>query len=249
VATARNRGLAALDPRSTFVALLDSDDLWVPDTLARLRAALDLHSASPAAHGFACCIDETGQLPPGDDLAEWMRSRQELRGNGLTTLGVDEPTTFGALVLDNWVVTPGTMLIRRSALERVGRFDPSTAPADDWDFVVRVSRLGPLAFVDHQVLWWRRHGSSLSETSPNWRRAHFRVRDKMLVDPSSSPADVAAARAAYRRINRSSWREVLTAVTSRQPRQFLHGGARALYGDAHYARSVARASVARLRRR
>ena len=44
-------------------------------------------------------------------------------------------------------------------------------PADDWDFAIRLSRYGDVAFIDCPLLQWRRHGTSLTNSSPRWRRA------------------------------------------------------------------------------
>ena len=67
VATARNRGFALTDAGKEFVAFLDSDDVWFPDTLRVLVAALDRHPRHVAAHGLPVCIDSEGRRVLGDD--------------------------------------------------------------------------------------------------------------------------------------------------------------------------------------
>jgi glycosyltransferase involved in cell wall biosynthesis len=238
VAVARNRGLAAADPQSEFVAMLDSDDMWTPDALAVLIAALDDHPHSVAAHGWARCADDLGRPMASNDLEQWMRGRTELRDGSVVSLRVDEPTTFAALVLENWVVTPGTTLIRHEALGRAGPLDPRTAPADDWQLMLRLSRLGEFAFVDRQVLWWRRHELALSETSTRWRRAHFRVRDKLLIDTANAAGDADLARAAYRRLIRGSWNEAWSAARAGELSKAARRAAKAIDGQARYTRGV-----------
>jgi hypothetical protein len=153
----------------------------------------------------ARCIDDDGELVADDKLTHWMRHRRERRDGSFITLGVDECTTFAALALENWVVTPGTQLIRREVLDRVGLFDEATAPGDDWDMAIRVSRSGPVGFIDRPLLNWRRHPLTITNTSPHWRRAYFRVRTKMLVDPLNTPEQTGAARDAYVDVCRSAW--------------------------------------------
>jgi hypothetical protein len=116
----------------------------------------------------------------------------------LTALGLDEPTPFGAFVHHNWVVTLGTALLRRSAVTNIGGFDPDTVPADDADFVIRLSRLGDFGFVDRSIVQWRRHPEAQSARSTNWRGAALRVRAKTLTDPSNTPDQLRSMRMAYK---------------------------------------------------
>ena len=115
-----------------------------------------------------------------------------------------EPTTFGALIFHNWIVTPGTTLIRRDVLRLVGEFDTTTDPCDDADLTIRTSRHGGIGFVDRTLLRWRRHPDTLSQTSPRWRKAALRVRAKALVDLSNTPAQLGVARMGYLTPRRSS---------------------------------------------
>jgi glycosyltransferase involved in cell wall biosynthesis len=175
-ATARNRGLRRTDPRSEFVIFLDHDDTWEPHTLKTLVEALDANPDAVAAYGLARAIDGDGRRFEHDDLAESMRQRQELLNSRYVNLPVVAPTSFATMLVKNWVVTPGTCLVRRVALDAVGDLDPTTSPADDWDLNLRLARLGDLALVDRVVLNWRRHPSALSHTSRRLRWAYFMVR-------------------------------------------------------------------------
>ena len=213
-AVARNNGLAATDPRTEFVVLLDSDDVWRPDALASLIAPLEDHPELAASHALARCIDPDDNFYPHDDLEEHMRERAGYHDGRLAPVPLDVPTTFEDLVNENWIVTSGLLLIRRSVVAAVGRYDPATDPADDWDYALRVSRHGGLAFVDRVVLLWRRHDDNLTSTSPRWRRGHFAVRAKTLSDPTNTPEQTAAARLAYvipsGALLRQGWSELRT---------------------------------------
>ena len=96
-----------------------------------------------------------------------MGEREAIRDGRLVPLSIDEPTTFAALTYQNWVVTPGTQLIRREVIERVGGFDAATTPADDWDMALRVSRAGDIGCVRRPLLLWRRHDEAQSYHSPD----------------------------------------------------------------------------------
>lgn len=228
VAVARNRGLAATDSSSEFVIFLDSDDMWRPDALDVLVAALDANPEAGSAHGLAEAVDADGRSIDHDDLADSMRRRTAYDAGRLVAVPLEAGTPFTALVHHNWVVTPGTQLIRRAALDSVGGFDPTCDPADDWDMALRLSRIADLAFVDRPILQWRRHDSTLSETSDRWRRSVARVRRKMLIDPTNSPARAAAARWACRSAAREDWRSAGRAVAARTARPAVRGALKAI---------------------
>ena len=192
VAVARNRGFAETNPRSEFVIFLDNDDVWLPDMLDSLVAVLDAHPEYAGAHTLVRCIDEFGDLVPSDDLEQRLRDRKGFHDGRLTSVEPSAPTTFADLVFENWVVSPGALLVRRPIFDRTGGFDASTVPADDWDMVVRLSRLGDFGRVDTALLLWRRHAGAQSYHSPSWRSAVLRARDKTLMDRSNTPEQLRA---------------------------------------------------------
>jgi glycosyltransferase involved in cell wall biosynthesis len=209
VAAARNRGLAASDPRTEYVIFLDSDDVWEDDALQTLVSALEAHPEWSSVHALARCVDSEGSPMPDDDLTSRLRNRIQLRDGRVVSVAPEEPTTFGAMTCDNWVLTPGTHLIRRDVIARVGTFDEDTDPADDWDMAIRISRYGDMGFIDRPLLRWRRHANTLTNTSPRWRRAHFRVRTKTMIDPTNTAEQRRVARQAFAGTYRATARDAL----------------------------------------
>ena len=207
-AVARNEGLRRTNPQSEFVIFLDSDDTWVPEALAELVSALEENPHCVVAHGLARATDMDGHQLEGDDLADNMRRRRELHGDELVVLPASANTTFGALLVENCVVTPGTSLIRRSTLELVGDLDPTTSPGDDWDLNVRLARAGDFAFLDRTVLNWRRHPDALSNTNGRMRRVYVVVRRRSIQSSENTPDQRAAAFAMLRRDCRLSRRAI-----------------------------------------
>ena len=235
VAAARNRGFAATDSRSEFVVFLDSDDVWEPDTLESLLSVLETHPDNVSVYGLARCIDDHGNAIPGDDLEATMRARLQFDHGVLEPVPPGRPTTFAGLAYHNWVITPGIHLIRREVLDRAGTFDPSTDPADDWDLVLRLSRHGDIGYLEQIVMHWRRHGNTLTMTSPRWRRAYFKVRRKMLLDPSNTADQLRLARMGFRSVASGDLGVLLQAVRDREYRTALHRGGRVLDDWARYA--------------
>jgi glycosyltransferase involved in cell wall biosynthesis len=249
VASARNRGFAATDRRTEFVIFLDSDDRWEPDTLAGLVGALDAHPDRVSAYGLARCMDGEGRPIPGDDLEATMRERLEFRDGRLEPLAADRPLTFASLAYHNWVITPGIHLVRRAVAERVGEFDPTVDPGDDWDMAIRISRFGDIHFLEQVVLHWRRHGDTLTMGSPHWRRAYFGVRRKMFVDPSNTPEQIRLARAGYRHVAREALRAARAAVAHRRFTDAARDLARSAQAGVEYARAATASALAGRRAR
>jgi glycosyltransferase involved in cell wall biosynthesis len=237
VAAARNAGFARTDPRSRYVAFLDHDDVWQPDALETLGAVLDTHPELVAAHGTAVCIGDDGRRPEGDDVDVYMRNRMGFHDGHLVPRPLTEPTTFADLAFSNWILTPGTLLMRRQVAEHVGGFDGAVVPADDWDMALRLSRRGDVGFVDRTLLHWRRHGGAQSYAAPGYGRSHLRVRHKMLVDPDNSPAQLKAARQGYAHTTRATADAARHALRQRDLRQAVRQVAKAAWQAAWYARS------------
>jgi len=207
IAAARNQGLAAISSSSAYVAFLDHDDLWMPEALAALRAALVASAKASAAHGTAIGIDERGAtvpVPPerwrrmgivDGRLVEWPRWR---------------PTEFANLVYENCIVSTGSGLIRRKELESLGGFDLRAAPSDDHDLWIRLARRGGLAYLDRPVLAYRGHAGQTSSRPPPPRgQGTPYVRYKTITSPDNSDEQrrlaIAGFRARQRRLLRERW--------------------------------------------
>jgi glycosyltransferase involved in cell wall biosynthesis len=235
-AVARQRGLRRSDPRSEFVVFMDSDDTWTPEALTVLVHALESEPESPAAHGLARGTDINGHPFDNDDLANSMRRRYVSRGGQHVQLEAGSRTPYEAMLLKNCVVTPGTTLIRRSALDAVGDLDPSTAPADDWDLLIRLARRNDLIFVDHIVLNWRRHPDSLANTSKRWNWSYLVVRARTIQCRENSSQHRRAALEALLSDCRRSYREMLMGIRRADFHETLRAVVFAVLTSGMYAR-------------
>ncbi len=137
VARARNRGLAEV--RGDWIAFLDSDDLWLPEKLARQMAVM---LAAPALTGF-CHTGLEIVTPEGTAPAP----------------ATAEGRIFEASLLDNPVRAPTSSgLVRRKVVEAVGGFDPDLPAIEDWDWLQRIARLYDVAAVPEPLVVYRDEG-------------------------------------------------------------------------------------------
>jgi glycosyltransferase involved in cell wall biosynthesis len=144
----RNAGAAA--SRAEFVAFLDDDDAWRPQYLARAMAALE-HSGADAVISGLCRIKHDGSIQP-----IVIPHRAEIAGR---------------LFEKNFGMTGSNLVIRRSAFERVGGFDPALPVFNDWDFLIRMIGAGvEYAVVPELTVEWREHQGDRIST-PSLRRA------------------------------------------------------------------------------
>ncbi len=159
---ARNCGLGYIHPGSTYLTFMDSDDLWMPDTLEVLVNEAESHREAVAVHGVGQCIDRDGN--PHEDANYQGGGRFICDALGRKVLlPPAAPTSFQSLWFSN-PFPPGLVLGRRAAYEQTGCFD--TAPClEDWDILLRLSRRGDLHFVNRVVLSYRRHEGNISAVS------------------------------------------------------------------------------------
>jgi glycosyltransferase involved in cell wall biosynthesis len=238
-AQARNRGLAETSAASPYLIFLDADDVWEREALEVLLAALEADPSAEAASGLSRYIDERG-LPfePGE-LEVWGRRRSGVAGRRLVPWPPDQPITLGVLAYRNCIGTPGQVLIRRSALEAAGPFDPATSPCEDWDLWLRLSQHGPIASVDQVLLNKRKHAANISRQRELMYRQQLFVRGKLLAAPLPRAQRVVVLTANWH------WGGYLCGMKLRWARQSLAHGQRAQ--AAHLLAQVASTHLRRLR--
>lgn len=137
--------MAARAARGEWLAILAADDYARRDRLERQVAAVD----SPAVllvHSEYVCVDEHGRATGYDSSS-------------------DLPPASGRALRDILLlradVRSVTMMLRRSALEKVGGYD-ERKPAEDWQSILRLARDGEIRHVPEPLVYRRVHGSNVS---------------------------------------------------------------------------------------
>ena len=188
VAAARNTGLQCLGTGSTFVAFLDQDDIWYPESLQILRHALLSDPAAAGVHGSLRHIDSGGhRIAPYPADHPFVGARRGFFGSRPVRWPVTEPSTLAVLVYSCPASTPGQVLLRRGALAAAGEFDPALAGADDWEMWFRLIEHGHLAYVDQVVLDYRRHDQNASLQFAEITRVQDALFRKRTASPTFTP--------------------------------------------------------------
>jgi glycosyltransferase involved in cell wall biosynthesis len=156
LAGSRNAGIR--EARGQFIALLDDDDIWLPEKLAVQRAYMEEHPACPAV---TCWVTAFFRDKP-DDL--WVQ------------FGPNPIRLSQALNEWYWAV-PSTLMIRAEALRAVGGFDPRFRECEDRDFMIRFCAAGySVEGIPQSLVRFRRAGqSSLSGHKLRMYGVHLRI--------------------------------------------------------------------------
>lgn len=129
--------------RGEFIARLDHDDVCEPTRLEQQVAFLRAHPDHDAVGTWARCLDESG------NAGELLR------------MPVSDSDIRRGLEISNCVIHPSVM-IRRSALERLGGYDESITYAQDYDLWLRLVESGKIANLPEPLLRYRIHSGQIS---------------------------------------------------------------------------------------
>ena len=172
IAAARNRGIGAA--RGRWVALLDHDDRWKPDKLARQLEAAARHDWQIVCSDAIVVRD--GESARRDGPVPALYSEYLLPEQRRALERPEDPTVdlFAHLIRMNFLCA-STVLIRRSLFAEHGLLDPAVAPADDYDMWLRCMPQAAIGFVHEPLVEYVLHASNHSWKAVEMRTAAIRV--------------------------------------------------------------------------
>jgi len=142
------RALAYAEVSGELVAVLDTDDFWHPEKLARQVVLFDDPALGIAISDVLFFTDDG-------------KSRRRFSGG---------PPPQGMVfeqLLDSYFVPVETVMLRRSAIDSLPQaFDPKLSHISDFDLVVRLAKDWKLAYTDEVLAHWRVHAASGSWAEP-----------------------------------------------------------------------------------
>lgn len=158
LASARNTGIEA--SRGTYIALLDDDDLWLPEKLA---LQVDRAQKNPSL-GLVYCgaykVNEEGEL-----LEQIKPSK---RGN-----------IFEDMLYRNYLLGPASIaLIAKDVLLKTGYFDKNLCPCADWDMWIRIARCAEVDFVEEPLVHYVLHDKNMHKDLAGMEKDTFAILDK-----------------------------------------------------------------------
>ncbi|WP_439596826.1 glycosyltransferase family 2 protein [Falsiroseomonas sp.] len=174
-ASARNLGLEAAI--GDWIGFLDADDLWLPGHLERLASVAATHPDAAWIGAGHVLLQPGGGCPPAPRLpaAEGLPLAPGLRrheGAGLTRL-----------MLANFWMHLGAMVVRRAVLRQAGGFAEGLSYGEDIHLMARLSTLAPLHYLEAEGYAWRRGRPSLTSSAARLRFDSLRVHQIAAQDP------------------------------------------------------------------
>lgn len=172
VSAARNAGIQAAS--GEFIALLDSDDVWLPQKLERQLA---FFKANPKA-----VICQTEEI--------WIR-------NGVRVNPGKRHKKHRGMIFEKTLplclVSPSAVMIRKSLFDEAGLFDESLPACEDYDLWLRISWRYPVHLIDTPMII--KHGGHADQLSrmPELDKYRIRALQKILQTGCLSQQQRAAA--------------------------------------------------------
>lgn len=161
VSSARNRGLALA--RGEFVALLDSDDEWQCDKLAKQVALLR------ACPQLGLVLTDVLRVDGRRQPIDVFHRREFIREDGRVL----------AQVLRNPALVPASTMIRREVFAAVGGFDESLRTAEDVEFHLRVAARFGVGVIE-EVLTTAMRGHDGLSSDPGSASDYVRVVERFV---------------------------------------------------------------------
>jgi glycosyltransferase involved in cell wall biosynthesis len=198
VSAARNTGIASAT--GDWVALLDADDLWHPEKLARQAHALTL---APDVAAVACDLyqfrgDGEVTLP---SLIASRRARYDALTPQLLQRDVGRLDGMGLRLMSiGMAFFPSTLLVRRDLALATGGFDEDMRRCEDYEFLLRVLARGDLLVVDAPLLGYRIHSTSLSNNAEGMNSGLISIAERLSRHPERYAPGAAQAFASRERL-------------------------------------------------
>jgi len=218
---ARNHGIRGAT--ASYVAFLDSDDLWRQDHLEVQVGALEADPGAIAAAGDYGLMSFDGRR-----VREHVRRTSENGGRPSRRFALDdEAAKLQALVLQRIIIHPSEVVARREAVLACGGFCETVNGAEDWLLWVRLACRGTVVLTGRPTVWLRSSPDNTFSRPGEFARSIVQAAD--LVAASGLPARVGVSERRVRAI--AELHASIALAHGGQRRHALAGLVRALRGE------------------
>lgn len=139
---ARNTGIRRAS--GDFIAFLDADDLWLPNKLELQMDYFEKRPEVALVYTDMKQFDENGITH--ESIKEWLKMSPP---SGYVFPQLFAETLFGS----------GTVVFRKSCVEKVGFFDETFFVGSDYEMWLRMARYFKFGYVDEPLMMYRHHAS------------------------------------------------------------------------------------------
>jgi glycosyltransferase involved in cell wall biosynthesis len=160
---ARNTAIA--HATGELFALLDSDDIWLPNHISESVAVFEKERAVGLVHANIILINSNGHVLHTPNNRRWSTGQQE---------------AWQQIFLRNEHVSCATAVFRRSVIERIGGFDTdfNRLGCEDRDMWLRISAVSNVHYIDAVHAKYRIHESNMSKGIDKMHQARMKLINK-----------------------------------------------------------------------
>lgn len=195
VSAARNTGIRAA--RNEWIAMLDADDVWKPEKIARQYGIVQRYP------DVGLVFSDREHVRDGDTvLPRFLPDHEPYHDVAKTSIGDAayrlEGAAVGRALFPGNFIKPSTLLLRRSLFERVGGFDERfTAPGspigtcEDQDLSLRLVVHTDPVVVEAPLVRYRLREGSVSSDTIGLLLGYAYLAEKVIAEPHRYPAGAA----------------------------------------------------------